>query len=237
MTPLYSLLLRRVDGWSSARIFHLSNLHKRIGRSLNVGDEDTYVVVRSYQVKLTFILAWHHHQNGVCSHGGSNDLLPDPPCKPEPNKFNYGKRLNKRRSSIAYDMEYAFGAHEYSVDWKTNPLMGSYCNCLLPGNIQVIAVRHMSHHVTYSDEESVSGDSSLTMRSEEDDVDHHLLTTPDNDAVFLHDTLGVGLNVITELIIGYMYPGRPLANVVFKTYGDNNTRQALQFFGDFKLGH
>ncbi|KAF8031687.1 hypothetical protein BT93_D0797 [Corymbia citriodora subsp. variegata] len=27
-----------------------------------------------------------------------------------------------------------------------------------------------------------------------------------------------GLNVISELIIGYMYPGRPLANVVFKTY-------------------
>nr|GEY37829.1 oligopeptide transporter 5-like [Tanacetum cinerariifolium] len=48
---------------------------------------------------------------------------------------------------------------------------------------------------------------------------------------------GVGLNVITELIIGYMYPGRPLANVVFKTYGDNSMRQALQFLGDFKLGH
>ncbi|KVH96697.1 Oligopeptide transporter OPT superfamily [Cynara cardunculus var. scolymus] len=48
---------------------------------------------------------------------------------------------------------------------------------------------------------------------------------------------GVGLNVITELIIGYMYPGRPLANVVFKTYGDNSMRQAIQFLGDFKLGH
>ncbi|MCI05631.1 oligopeptide transporter OPT family protein, partial [Trifolium medium] len=28
-----------------------------------------------------------------------------------------------------------------------------------------------------------------------------------------------GLNVITELIIGYLYPGKPLANVAFKTYG------------------
>lgn len=47
----------------------------------------------------------------------------------------------------------------------------------------------------------------------------------------------MGLNVITELIIGYIYPGRPLANVVFKTYGDNSLRQALQFLSDFKLGH
>ncbi|XP_071705682.1 oligopeptide transporter 1-like [Rutidosis leptorrhynchoides] len=48
---------------------------------------------------------------------------------------------------------------------------------------------------------------------------------------------GIGLNVITELIIGYMYPGRPLANVVFKTYGDNSMWQAIQFLSDFKLGH
>ncbi|KAF5949598.1 hypothetical protein HYC85_011591 [Camellia sinensis] len=27
-----------------------------------------------------------------------------------------------------------------------------------------------------------------------------------------------GLNVITELVIGYLYPGKPLANVAFKTY-------------------
>ncbi|GJX53145.1 hypothetical protein Tco_0281514 [Tanacetum coccineum] len=40
------------------------------------GDEDTYDVVRSCQVKPTRILAGHRHQNGVCSHGGSNDLLP-----------------------------------------------------------------------------------------------------------------------------------------------------------------
>ncbi|RDY08099.1 Oligopeptide transporter 5, partial [Mucuna pruriens] len=45
------------------------------------------------------------------------------------------------------------------------------------------------------------------------------------------------LNVITELIIGYLYPGRPLANVAFKTYGYISMSQALGFLGDFKLGH
>ncbi|KAF1877853.1 hypothetical protein Lal_00038162, partial [Lupinus albus] len=46
-----------------------------------------------------------------------------------------------------------------------------------------------------------------------------------------------GLNVITELIIGFMYPGKPLANVAFKTYGYISMSQALGFLGDFKLGH
>ncbi|OVA07244.1 Oligopeptide transporter [Macleaya cordata] len=46
-----------------------------------------------------------------------------------------------------------------------------------------------------------------------------------------------GLNVITELIIGYLYPGKPLANVAFKTYGYISMTQALTFLGDFKLGH
>ncbi|KAL6646512.1 hypothetical protein ACP70R_018120 [Stipagrostis hirtigluma subsp. patula] len=46
-----------------------------------------------------------------------------------------------------------------------------------------------------------------------------------------------GLNVITELIIGYLYPGKPLANVVFKTYGFISIAQALSFVSDFKLGH
>ncbi|KAJ8755034.1 hypothetical protein K2173_015546 [Erythroxylum novogranatense] len=47
----------------------------------------------------------------------------------------------------------------------------------------------------------------------------------------------MGLNVITELIIGYIYPGRPLANVAFKTYGYISMAQALTFLADFKLGH
>ncbi|CAN6696551.1 unnamed protein product [Malus baccata var. baccata] len=46
-----------------------------------------------------------------------------------------------------------------------------------------------------------------------------------------------GLNVITELVIGYIYPGKPLANVTFKTYGYISMAQALTFLGDFKLGH
>ncbi|KAL4618541.1 hypothetical protein ACB092_06G018400 [Castanea dentata] len=46
-----------------------------------------------------------------------------------------------------------------------------------------------------------------------------------------------GLNVITELVIGYIYPGKPLANVAFKTYGYISMSQALYFVNDFKLGH
>ncbi|OMP06990.1 Oligopeptide transporter OPT superfamily [Corchorus olitorius] len=46
-----------------------------------------------------------------------------------------------------------------------------------------------------------------------------------------------GLNVITELVIGYIYPGKPLANVAFKTYGYISMVQALNLVGDFKLGH
>jgi len=47
----------------------------------------------------------------------------------------------------------------------------------------------------------------------------------------------VGLNVITELIVGYMLPGRPNAMMIFKTYGYITMGQALQFTTDFKLGH
>ena len=46
-----------------------------------------------------------------------------------------------------------------------------------------------------------------------------------------------GINVITEPIIGYMYPGKPLANVAFKTYGFISVSQAIMFLSDFKLGH
>lgn len=46
-----------------------------------------------------------------------------------------------------------------------------------------------------------------------------------------------GLNVITELVIGYIYPGKPLANVAFKTYGYISMSQAVMFLADFKLGH
>jgi len=47
----------------------------------------------------------------------------------------------------------------------------------------------------------------------------------------------VGLNVITELIIGYALPGHPVAMMMFKTWGYITMAQALQFTSDFKLGH
>ncbi|KAL1820060.1 hypothetical protein ACET3Z_014929 [Daucus carota] len=45
-----------------------------------------------------------------------------------------------------------------------------------------------------------------------------------------------GLNIITEYIIGYLYPGRPVANMCFKVYGYISMSQALTFLMDFKLG-
>ncbi|XWS12980.1 hypothetical protein CRYUN_Cryun37aG0136200 [Craigia yunnanensis] len=54
------------------------------------------------------------------------------------------------------------------------------------------------------------------------------------DGIFVRQP---GLNVITELIIGYIYSGKPLANLVFKTYGYISTAQAIMFLQDFKLGH
>lgn|SRR5277367_4157382 len=57
----------------------------------------------------------------------------------------------------------------------------------------------------------------------------------------------VGLNVITEFIAGYMFPGRPLANMMIKAYGymtmsqvqhqpAASDKQGLDFVADLKLG-
>ncbi|XP_015581152.2 oligopeptide transporter 7 [Ricinus communis] len=46
-----------------------------------------------------------------------------------------------------------------------------------------------------------------------------------------------GLNVITEYIIGYLYPGFPVANICFKVYGYISMKQGITFLHDFKLGH
>lgn len=46
-----------------------------------------------------------------------------------------------------------------------------------------------------------------------------------------------GLNIITEYIIGYIYPGYPVANMCFKVYGYISMTQAIAFLQDFKLGH
>ncbi|KAL1964858.1 hypothetical protein VTN77DRAFT_6360 [Rasamsonia byssochlamydoides] len=47
----------------------------------------------------------------------------------------------------------------------------------------------------------------------------------------------IGLNVFTEFIIGYMQPGRPMAMMLFKTYGYISMFQGLYFCQDLKLGH
>ncbi|KAF9205240.1 hypothetical protein BGZ49_004310 [Haplosporangium sp. Z 27] len=45
-----------------------------------------------------------------------------------------------------------------------------------------------------------------------------------------------GLNIITELICGYMLPGKPIANMVFKCYGYMAMYQCQLFLSDLKLG-
>ncbi|KAK3814143.1 MAG: OPT oligopeptide transporter protein-domain-containing protein [Benniella sp.] len=48
---------------------------------------------------------------------------------------------------------------------------------------------------------------------------------------------GPGLNVITELICGYMLPGKPIANMAFKCYGFMAMNQCKELLSDLKLGH
>lgn len=45
----------------------------------------------------------------------------------------------------------------------------------------------------------------------------------------------VGLNIITELVAGYMLPGNPVANMMVKLYGFIPMRQGLDFSRDLKL--
>lgn len=47
----------------------------------------------------------------------------------------------------------------------------------------------------------------------------------------------IGLNVLTEFVFGYIQPGRPLALMIFKTFGYITMSQALSFVGDLKFGH
>ncbi|PIA28698.1 hypothetical protein AQUCO_06700016v1 [Aquilegia coerulea] len=64
--------------------------------------------------------------------------------------------------------------------------LGSFCNCLLPESIQVTtAIRHLPDHTVFSDgSESLA---SSAEESEDDGSDHHLLTIPNNDILFLKD--------------------------------------------------
>ncbi|KAF8350168.1 OPT oligopeptide transporter protein-domain-containing protein [Amanita rubescens] len=47
----------------------------------------------------------------------------------------------------------------------------------------------------------------------------------------------IALQVIYEMVAGYMLPGRPVANVVFKITAYMGTASAVTFAGDMKLGH
>ncbi|KAH7328547.1 OPT family small oligopeptide transporter [Stachybotrys elegans] len=47
----------------------------------------------------------------------------------------------------------------------------------------------------------------------------------------------IGLNVLTEFVYGYIQPGRPLALMIFKTFGYITMGQALNFVADLKFGH
>jgi OPT family small oligopeptide transporter len=48
--------------------------------------------------------------------------------------------------------------------------------------------------------------------------------------------IDIGLNVLTEFIIGYMQPGKPMAMMLFKTYGYMSMYQGMYFTQDLKLG-
>lgn len=47
----------------------------------------------------------------------------------------------------------------------------------------------------------------------------------------------VALQILAELIVGYMLPGRPVAMMIFKTFSFIAMSQALSFLSDLKLGH
>jgi len=55
--------------------------------------------------------------------------------------------------------------------------------------------------------------------------------------IYAITNIAVGLNVITEFIVGYMVPGKPIAMMFFKTYGYITNNQAVTFAQDMKLGH
>ncbi|KAE8714867.1 Oligopeptide transporter 3 [Hibiscus syriacus] len=46
-----------------------------------------------------------------------------------------------------------------------------------------------------------------------------------------------GYDIIAQFMIGYVLPGKPIANLIFKIYGRISTIHALSFLSDLKLGH
>ncbi|TKY55483.1 DeSI protein [Spatholobus suberectus] len=61
--------------------------------------------------------------------------------------------------------------------------VGSFCNCLLPENLQVAAVTHIPEHLAHSEEGSETDGLSASDESEDEDSNHHLLTTPNGGDV------------------------------------------------------
>lgn len=49
-------------------------------------------------------------------------------------------------------------------------------------------------------------------------------------------SIQIGLNVFTEFLVGYIQPGKPVAMMLFKTYGYITMAQGLYFAQDLKLG-
>jgi OPT family oligopeptide transporter len=49
-------------------------------------------------------------------------------------------------------------------------------------------------------------------------------------------SIQIGLNVITEFVAGYIWPGRPVANTLVKIYGYMAMYKGLSFVSDLKLG-
>lgn len=47
----------------------------------------------------------------------------------------------------------------------------------------------------------------------------------------------LGLNLLTEYVVGYLVPGQPIAMMMFKNYGYICCSQALGFAQDMKMGH
>jgi len=46
-----------------------------------------------------------------------------------------------------------------------------------------------------------------------------------------------GYDIIAQYMFGYMLPGKPIANLLFKIYGRISSIPALSFLADLKLGH
>lgn len=53
--------------------------------------------------------------------------------------------------------------------------------------------------------------------------------------IYARTNIQIGLNVVTEFIIGYMVPGRPIAMTLFKTFGYITCIQGLTYAQDLKL--